>query len=65
MAKNTNYTEKNVSELTNLLAEKRENLRNVRFMAAGARPKDSTEPKKLRAEIARIMTELGAKKRTA
>lgn len=65
MTKNTNLTEKNPAELLALLAQKRETLRELRFAAAGARPKDSTEPKKLRAEIARILTRLHALKRAA
>lgn len=65
MAKNINLTEKNPAELLALLIEKRETLRAMRFAAAGARPKDSTEPKKLRAEIARILTQLHAMKRAA
>ncbi len=61
MAKKTNYTEKNIEELTKMLAEKREEYRLVRFQAAGARAKDSNAAPKVRKEIARIMTELGVK----
>lgn len=59
MAKKTDLKEKNVSELTELLREKRERLREVRFSSAGARLADNSEPRKLRADIARIMTEIG------
>ena len=45
-------------ELGKLLAEKREELRALRFVAAGARPKDSTASRKTRKDIARILTEL-------
>ncbi|HQU08261.1 MAG: 50S ribosomal protein L29 [Parcubacteria group bacterium 21-54-25] len=48
-------------ELAKLLADKREALRALRFSAAGSRPKDSSEPAKLRKEIARIMTEFSAR----
>jgi len=65
MAKNTTLTEKNPNELLAMLAEKREELRALRFAAAGARPKDSNAAGKVRAEVARIMTELGARKRAA
>jgi len=58
MAKKLNLTEKNETELTDLLREKREKLREVRFAAVGARLADSNEPKELRADIARILTEL-------
>ena len=43
-------------ELGKLLAEKREELRALRFVAAGARPKDSTASRKTRKDIARILT---------
>lgn len=59
MAKKTSFKEKSREELTKLLAEKREELRKLRFEAAGARPKDSNAPSKARKEIARILTELG------
>lgn len=44
-------------ELVKLLADTRAELRTVRFSAAGARAKDSNAPKKLRAVIARTLTE--------
>ena len=49
------------AELNALLAKQREELRTLRFSAAGSRPKDSSGPKKTRAQIARIMTELHAR----
>lgn len=49
------------TELAKLLADTRAELRTERFAAAGARPKDSNSPKKLRAAIARIHTELRAR----
>ncbi len=61
MAKNKNITEgKTKAELTKLLAERREELRKLRFEAAGARPKDTNAPAKVRKDIARIMTALSA-----
>lgn len=44
-------------ELTKLLTETRATLRTERFSAAGARAKDTTLAKKLRATVARILTE--------
>lgn len=58
MAKKLSYKDKQAPELLKLLAEKREELRKLRFEAAGSRPKDSNAPKKARKEIARILTEL-------
>ena len=62
MAKKTSLKEKNAGELVSLLGEKREELRKLRFEAAGSRPKDSNAPSKVKREIARLMTELTAKK---
>ncbi len=62
MAKKTPLKEKNVEELVKLLGEKREELRKLRFEAAGSRPKDSNAPSKVKREIARIMTALTQKK---
>lgn len=61
MAKKITFTSKTSEELKKLLAEKREELRKLRFEAAGARPKDSNAPSKVRKDIARIMTALGTK----
>ncbi len=61
MAKKLAYKDTSTEDLNKLLGEKREELRKLRFEAAGARPKDSNAPKKTRKEIARIMTALGAK----
>lgn len=44
-------------ELTKLIEETRAQLRSERFAAVGARAKDSNASKKLRAGIARILTE--------
>ena len=48
-------------ELLKLLADARATLRTERFSAAGARAKDSNAPKKLRAAIARALTEQRAR----
>ena len=60
MAKNT-LQDKKPEELMKLLAENREELRKLRFAAAGARPKDSNAPRNTRKDIARILTELHAR----
>jgi len=65
MAKNMKLTEKNEAELTAMLKEKREELRGLRFAAAGARPKDSNAPAKSRRDIARILTEQGNRAKKA
>ena len=48
-------------ELLKKLSETRAALRGERFAAAGARPKDSNAPRKLRTTIARILTEQHAR----
>lgn len=48
-------------ELLKLLEETRAHLRTERFAAVGARAKDSNAPKKLRAVIARALTEQHAR----
>ncbi len=58
--KKTTFTDKSKEELVKLLSEKREELRKLRFEAAGSRPKDSNAPAKVRKDIARIMTQLSA-----
>ena len=65
MAKKLVLKEKNPEELTKLLKEKREELRGLRFSAAGSRPKDSTGPKKTRKVIARLLTEMGRREKNA
>ena len=59
--KKLDLKDKSVEDMTKMLAEKRESLRSMRFTALGSRLKDSSEPKKLRADVARIMTELGSR----
>lgn len=61
MAKNTDFKEKSAEELTELLAEKREALRALRFSTVSRSVKDTSEPRQIRADIARIMTALSTK----
>jgi ribosomal protein L29 len=49
------------AELATLLEDTRASLRSERFAAAGARPKDSNAPRKLRKTIARVQTEQRAR----
>lgn len=62
MTKKTSLKEKSAVELTKLMAEKREELKALRFAAAGSRPKDTNAAGKARKEIARAMTAMNAKK---
>jgi ribosomal protein L29 len=50
--------EKNITELTTLVNEKREELRKIRFGTAGATMRNVHAGRNLRRDIARIMTEL-------
>jgi len=64
MAKKTKITFKDTTseDLVKQRAEKREELRALRFAAAGARPKDTNEPRNARKVIARIETELSVRR---
>ena len=62
MTKKNVMTTKTDQELVKFLTDTRVELRTVRFSAAGARAKDSNAPKKLRASIARVLTEQAARK---
>ena len=57
MTKKDSLKEKSDAELLKTLSETRAALRGERFAAAGARPKDSNSPMKLRKTIARLLTE--------
>jgi ribosomal protein L29 len=63
MNKKHSMKEKGDPELDKLLAETRATLRTERFAAAGARPKESNAPAKMRKTIARILTEQHARAR--
>ncbi len=58
MATKTIYKDKTTEELEKLLAEKREELRQIRFAQAGARPADSSSGRKVRKDIARMLTQI-------
>ena len=49
------------TELDKLLADTRAELRTERFAAAGSRPKDPNQARKLRIRIARVLTERRAR----
>ena len=55
-------TTKTHADLNKLLTEKREALRVFRFGGAGAKTKNVKEGASIRKDIARIMTQLNAKK---
>ena len=61
MSKKLSLKEKSVAEIHKLLTEKREELRALRFKAAGARAKDTNGPKKARKVVAQALTELSAR----
>jgi len=63
--KKLDLKEKSIEDMTKMLAEKREELRTLRFSGMGGRMKDASAPKKLRAEVARIMTEIGSRNAAA
>lgn len=66
MPKKIDIKEKSAEDLTKLLGEKREELRKLRFSTVSRSVKDTSEPKQLRADIARLLTELSARaKKTA
>ncbi|HEY4511435.1 MAG TPA: 50S ribosomal protein L29 [Candidatus Paceibacterota bacterium] len=53
---------KNEQDLTNELKDKREALRTFRFGVSGSKVKNTKEGNLLRKDIARILTELNARK---
>ena len=65
MTKKEHMTTKTDAELSKMLADTRVSLRTLRFESAGARPKDSTAPRKARKVVARILTETNARARAA
>jgi len=62
MATKQKLNEKNIAELTSMLAKEREELRNLRFASAGSRPKDAMGHRKGRRQVARLLTELHTQK---
>ncbi len=65
MAKNTSFKGKKPEEIQKLLSEKREELRTLRFSAAGGRAKDASLAGKVRKDIARLLTEKTAQENAA
>lgn len=65
MAKKNSFKDKKPEEITKLLGEKREELRALRFQAAGGRPKDASALGKTRKDIARLLTEQTAQEKKA
>lgn len=61
MAKKQNMKTLSDTELNKLIADARGELREHRFAAAGARPKDPDAAKKGRKVVARALTELRAR----
>jgi ribosomal protein L29 len=59
------YKDKSIADLTKTLAEKRESLRLFRFGNAGSKSKNVKEAKGIRKDIARILTEITAQKKSA
>ncbi|MEK7552354.1 MAG: 50S ribosomal protein L29 [Patescibacteria group bacterium] len=58
--KKTDFKTKNKTELINLFKEKKENIRNFHFGISGSKTRDVKEGKKLKKEIARILTALNS-----
>ncbi len=56
MAKKTDLTKHTNEELTKLVADKREELRSLRFNVAGSKNRDVKQASKLRKQIARALT---------
>ena len=56
------YKNKTEKEITNLLNEKRENLRSFRFSLSGGKSRNVREGRNTRKEIARLMTEVNSRK---
>lgn len=57
------YKNKTEKEIMNLLNEKREALRNFRFSLSGGKSRNVREGRNTRKEVARLMTEIGGRKR--
>jgi ribosomal protein L29 len=62
MAKKQTYNALSKEEIATAVAKKRDDLRNLRFAAAGSKSKNVKEAKVLRKEIARALTALTATK---
>ena len=64
MAKKTSFKDMTAADLSKVLSERREELRKLRFTAAGTRTKDTNESGKIRKDIARILTAQTAAEKT-
>jgi ribosomal protein L29 len=62
MATKTTYNGKGADELRKTIADKREELRALRFGSAGSKNKNVKAARSLRKEIARALTALNAAK---
>ena len=62
MAKKTTHNGRSKEELTKVIADKREELRSLRFGAAGSKNKNVKAGRALRKDIARALTALNAQK---
>lgn len=62
MATKTNLKKYTVDDLHKEIREKREELRTFRFGSAGSRSRNVREGRTLRKDIARLMTEVSARK---
>ncbi|RJQ34970.1 50S ribosomal protein L29 [Candidatus Parcubacteria bacterium] len=56
------FEKQSVEDLQKMIAEKREQLRVFRFEGEGSRRRNVREGRNLRREIARVMTEITARK---
>lgn len=62
MATKTDFKKYTVEDLHKEIKEKREALRTFRFGSAGSRTRNTREGRNLRKDIARLMTEVSARK---
>jgi len=60
--KKSDFTKYSVQDLHKEIADKREALRNFRFGSAGSRSRNTREGRNLRKDIARLFTEVNARK---
>ncbi|MES2203010.1 MAG: 50S ribosomal protein L29 [Patescibacteria group bacterium] len=65
MAKKLDYKTNTPDELNKIVADKREQLRTLRFNVAGSKNKDVKAASKLRKEIARALTAINAPTKAA
>ena len=61
MAKNSNYNERGGEELAKMVADKREELRALRFNVAGSKTRNVKAVRNLRKSLARALTAVNAK----